>query len=148
MSPTVRRASLDDLDALAPLFDRYRHFYTQRYDEAASRAFIAQRLQRDESAVFLAELDAAPVGFTQLYPTFSSVRAARVWVLNDLYVDPSARRHGVARALTEGAIEHARADGAIRVELETMPENRSARALYEASGWSRYDETLRYHFTL
>ncbi|KRA14439.1 MULTISPECIES: GNAT family N-acetyltransferase [unclassified Lysobacter] len=148
MPVTVRRAYLDDLDALAPLFDRYRHFYTQRYDEAVSRAFIAQRLQREESVVFLAELDGAPAGFTQLYPSFSSVRAARVWVLNDLFVEADARRRGVAQALLNAAAEFARTDGAVRLELETDPDNATAQALYDASGWHRYDGTLRYHLPL
>lgn len=148
MPATARRASLDDLDTLAPLFDRYRHFYTQRYDPAVSRAFIAQRLQRDESVVFLAELDGAPAGFTQLYPSFSSVRAARVWVLNDLFVEADARRRGVAQALLDAAADFARADGAVRLELETNPDNATAQALYNAAGWQRYDGTLRYHLPL
>ncbi|MBF6025787.1 GNAT family N-acetyltransferase [Lysobacter niastensis] len=144
----VHRAGLDDLDALAPLFDRYRGFYQQSSDEALARRFLSQRLERSESAVFLAQLDGSPAGFTQLYPTFSSVRAARVWVLNDLFVAPDARRRGVAQALIDAAAAFARNDGAIRLELETMPDNRTAQALYEAGGWQRYDETLRYHLPL
>ena len=149
MSLTVRRAGLDDLDLLAPLFDRYRHFYTQRFDEAVSRSFLGERLSRGDSVLLLAALDGDDgAGFTQLYPMFSSVRAARVWVLNDLFVAPDARRHGVAQALIDAAAAFARDDGAIRLELETMPDNRTAQTLYEAGGWRRYDETLRYHLPL
>ena len=148
MPVTVRRAQLDDLDALAPLFDRYRHFYTQRYDLPTSRAFIAERLHNGESVVFLAELDGAAAGFTQLYPTFSSVRAARVWVLNDLFVEADARRRGVAQSLLDAAAGFARSDGAVRLELETNPDNLTAQALYDATGWQRYDGTLRYHLAL
>lgn len=144
----VHRATREDLDAVAPLFDRYRQFYGQHDDSAASHAFIAQRLQRGESVVLLASLDGSAAGFTQLYPSFSSVRAARVWVLNDLYVDPPARRSGVAQALLAAAAEFARADGAIALVLETMPGNRAAQALYEAHGWQRYDDTLRYMLPL
>lgn len=148
MNPTVRRAYSADLDLIAPLFDRYRQFYTAREDAAVSRAFIEQRLQRNESMVFLAELDGAPAGFAQLYPTFSSVRAARVWVLNDLFVEPHARRRGVAQALLAASAEFARADGAARLELETNPDNLPAQALYEAAGWQRFDDTLRYRLSL
>jgi ribosomal protein S18 acetylase RimI-like enzyme len=145
---SVRRATHEDLDVVAPLFDRYRQFYGKHDDSAASQAFIARRLQRDESVVLLATLEGVTAGFTQLYPSFSSVRAARVWVLNDLYVEASARRHGVAQALLAAAAEFARTDGAIELVLETMPDNRPAQALYEAQGWQRYDDTLRYRLPL
>jgi len=148
MNISTRRATLDDLDAVAPLFDAYRCFYGQLDDSAASHAFIAQRLQRDESVVLLAWLDGAAAGFTQLYPMFSSVRAARVWVLNDLYVEASARCRGVAQALLTAAAEFARGDGALRLVLETMPDNVAAQMLYDAQGWQRYDDTLRYQLPL
>lgn len=149
MSLSVRRANLDDLDLLAPLFDHYRHFYTQRHDENVSRAFIGERLGRGDSVVLLASLDGVDgAGFTQLYPTFSSVRAARVWVLNDLFVDPAARRRGVAQALLDAATGFARADGAARLELETDHDNVTAQALYDGVGWQRYDGTQRYHLPL
>lgn len=149
MSLTVRRAHAEDLDLLAPLFDRYRHFYTQRNDEVVSRAFIDERLRRGDSVLLLAALDGNDgAGFTQLYPTFSSVRAARVWVLNDLFVEPGARRRGVAQALLGAAADFARGDGAARLELETNHDNLTAQALYETTGWQRYDGTQRYHLPL
>jgi len=146
--PSVRLAGVDDLEVLGDLFERYRHFYTQRHEEAVSRAFIAQRVRRGESTVFLASLDGAPVGFTQLYPSFSSVRAARVWVLNDLYVVEPARRRRVSQALLPAAVDFARRDGAVRIELETSHDNLQAQALYDGAGWQRYDGTLRYHLPL
>jgi GNAT superfamily N-acetyltransferase len=145
----VSRATLGDLDALAPLFDGYRQFYAQPSDQGLARGFLSARLQRGESVVLLARLDdGMAAGFTQLYPTFSSVRAARVWVLNDLYVDVAARGHGVARALLQAAADFARDDGAIRLELETTPDNETAQALYRATGWQAYDGTLRFHLPL
>lgn len=154
MTASVHRATLDDLDALAPLFDGYRGFYEQPSDTGLARDFLAKRLQRAESVIFLATLDddtlhdGTPAGFTQLYPTFSSVRAARVWVLNDLFVTPAARKRGVAQALLDAAAAFARGDGAIRLELETTPENATAQALYRATGWREYDGTLRFHLPL
>lgn len=149
MTASIHRATLDDLDALGPLFDGYREFYEQPSDEELAREFLAARLQRAESVIFLAALDdGTPAGFTQLYPTFSSVRAARVWVLNDLFVAPGARKRGVAQALLDAAATFARGDGAIRLELETTPENATAQALYRATGWREYDGTLRFHLPL
>lgn len=143
MTTMVRRTGLTHLDVVARLFDQYRGFYGQPSDLATATAFIRARMERDESVIFLAWNDDAAVGFTQLYPAFSSVSASRVWILNDLLVVPEARRKGVARALLSAAAEFARADGALRLELEADHDNATAQALYRAMGWSPYDGTVR-----
>lgn len=135
MDIRIRRASAADLDAVAPLFDAYRRFYRQATDPALAREFLAARMHSGESVVLLAERDGAAAGFTQLYPLFSSVSCARMWVLNDLFVTDSARRGGVARALLDAAAGFARENGAIRIVLETSRDNAPARALYRSAGW-------------
>lgn len=145
---STRLATLDDLDALTPLFADYRAFYAQPHDLDTARTFLHARLLRSESTVILAHLDGTPAGFTQLYPLFSSVRAARTFLLNDLFVAAHARRHGVAQALLSAAAAFGRAEGAIRLELETMPDNHAAQALYRTEGWVQYDETLRFQLPL
>jgi ribosomal protein S18 acetylase RimI-like enzyme len=147
MSVVVRRADLTDVDAIAPLFDAYRRFYAQPGDLERARAWIAERLQRDEAVVLLATLDDRPCGFTQLYPMFSSVRTARLRILNDLYVDEDARRRGIARALLDAAVAFARAEGAAGLMLETGRDNAAARALYRAAGWQE-DASQWYSFPL
>ena len=148
MSISIRRAGMDDADAIAPLFDLYRSFYQQPSDPALARRFISERLQHEQSVILLADLDGKAVAFTQLFPSFSSVSARRSWILNDLYVHASARRKGIARALLQAASDFARADGAIRLELETDPDNRSAQALYRHMGWEPYEGTLRFRLHL
>lgn len=148
MPVTTRRATLDDLDALAPLFDAYRQFYGQPADLTRARDFLHARLSKDQSIVFLAESDGAAAGFTQLYPLFSSVRAVRTFLLNDLFVAEHARRRGVAQALLSAAGEYGKREGAIRLDLETMPDNHAAQALYRGQGWRQYDETLRFQLPL
>lgn len=142
---SILRATLADLPALAPLFDAYRVFYRQPSDIATAHAFLRERLQRSESVIFLAEDAGGQVlGFTQLYPGFSSVSARRVLILNDLYVVAHARRNGVARALVEAAHIHARVTGVARVTLSTARDNTSAQALYESLGYVRETEMLDY----
>ena len=68
----VRAAVLTDLDRLALLFEGYRRFYQQPADLAQSRAFLAERLTNVDSVVIVAEEGSDLVGFTQLYPLFSS----------------------------------------------------------------------------
>jgi ribosomal protein S18 acetylase RimI-like enzyme len=144
---SVRRAGTDDLDALVLLFDGYRQFYAQPPDLARSRAFLAERIARDESVLLLAEHAGAAAGFVQLYPLFSSVRTGRIWILNDLFVAPHARQLGVARALLRAACAHGLATSALGLQLETMPDNLAAQALYRSEGWQDGD-TLWFHLDL
>ena len=102
---TVRQAALDDLEALVPLFDGYRQFYGRASDPSAAREFLLARFNHGQSALFVAHVDDMPVGFTQLYPSFSSVSLARVFVLNDLFVQEDRRRKGVASKLISAATE-------------------------------------------
>jgi len=147
MDTTIRRASAADLDALVPLFDAYRVFYGQPSDPRRARHFLAERLANGESVVLLAERGPSAVGFTQLYPIFSSVRTARTWLLNDLFVAEGARRGGVARALLDAAAAFARGQGAAGLVLETTRDNAPARALYRAAGWHE-DETQWYSLSI
>lgn len=148
MSIEIRRAGNGDLDLIAPLFDLYRVFYGKPSDPALARDFIEARLGRDESVILLASVDGTVAGFAQLFPGFSSVSATRTWILNDLLVLPEARRRGVARALLTAAADFARADGALRLELETDHDNATAQALYRGMGWTPYDGTLRFRLPL
>ncbi len=145
----VKRASLADLDLVAPLFDAYRQFYDQPPNLALARGFIGERLEREQSVIFVALRSAgSAVGFTQLYPSFSSASAQRIFILNDLFVDPAARRCGVGQKLLDAAAEFGRSTGAIRLTLSTAHTNTAAQSLYEAHGWRR-DEVFRsYHLTL
>ena len=132
----ISRAGPADLDALAVLFDAYRQFYGQPSDVPRARDWLRSRLRVGESVVLLAKRDGAIAGFVQLYPMFSSVRTAKTWILNDLYVDAGARRGGVARSLLDAAAKFARDDGAAGISLETTQDNAAARALYRAAGWN------------
>ena len=143
----ISRAGPADLDALALLFDAYRGFYGQPSDVAGARDWLRSRLRVGESMVLVARRGADMVGFVQLYPMFSSVRLARTWILNDLYVLPTNRRGGVARALMDAAADFARADGAAGISLETARDNAPARALYRAAGWHE-DATQWYSLRL
>ena len=99
----VRQAGIGDLDALVPLFDAYRQFYKRDTDPPAAREFLFQRFQHQQSVIFIAHDDeGAAIGFTQLYPLFSSLTLARTFVLYDLFVAPSARRTRAPRGSCSG----------------------------------------------
>lgn len=145
---TVRRAVPADLDVLAALFDGYRRFYGRAGDPDAARQFLEERFDRDESVLFIAHEGDRPAGFTQLYPSFSSVSLARVYILNDLFVDERARRKGIASRLVGAATQFAQAQGAARLTLSTAVTNDGAQALYRALGWTRDDRFQVYHCTI
>jgi ribosomal protein S18 acetylase RimI-like enzyme len=145
---TVRRAVLEDIDVLAPLFDAYRRFYEQPGDVALASAYLHARLERGESVILVAEGDGALLGFCQLYPTWCSVAAAPIFVLYDLFVDDGVRRGGVGRALMHAAQAFGREAGALRLDLSTARTNARAQALYESLGWQRDDVYLTYSLSL
>ncbi|MGO8949037.1 MAG: GNAT family N-acetyltransferase [Ktedonobacterales bacterium] len=140
----VTLAGPGDISRLAPLFDAYRQFYEQPADLLGAERFLAERLIRGESVVFLAEAShglapATLAGFTQLYRSFSSVSMEPLYILNDLYVVPGSRRLGAARALLEHARDFASSTGATSMVLQTAVTNKAAQALYESLGWRRDD---------
>jgi ribosomal protein S18 acetylase RimI-like enzyme len=149
LAATIRRATASDLERVVPLFDAYRQFYRKPPDLELARRFIAERFERGDSTIFLALGDGDDaVGFGQLFPSLSSGAAARIFILNDLYVAPSARKSGVGRALLEAAAAFGRAEGAVRLTLSTELTNTPAQALYEAAGWQP-DRAFRvYHLPL
>ncbi len=142
----IVRATARHVELLTPMFDEYRQFYKQAPDSGQARRFLRERLRRDESVVFLAigdGEDGTGVGFTQLYPSFSSVSLKRVWILNDLFVVPDARRRGIASALLERAERFAVETQAKGLELKTAKDN-PAQHLYERMGWQR-DEAFHHY---
>ena len=136
MSLAVRLATPDDLAPLAALFDQYRQFYEQAADLDRARTFVAERMARGESIIFVAaDTQDTLLGFCQLYPSFCSVAAAPILVLYDLFVAPGARRLGLAKALIQAAQGYATAQGVARMDLTTAHTNTKAQALYISLGW-------------
>src|SRR2546425_347612 len=115
----LRQATVADLDLLVPLFDAYRQFYRQPSEPERARRFLQERFEHNQSVIFLAFKDAAAIGFTQLYPSFSSGAMARIFILNDLFVAPEARGRGAGSALLQAAAQYGRSVGAIRLVLST-----------------------------
>ena len=140
----ILEAGLAELELLAPLFDQYRQFYRQESDLNGACSFLRERMERGESIVYLAVLHTAAVGFVQLYPSFSSTSMQRLWILNDLFVAPSARRSGVAKALMERARQLAIATQAKGLALATWIENTPAQRLYEELGYVKDTEFFHY----
>ncbi len=145
---TVRQAILADLEDLTALFDRYRQFYGKAGDLEGARRFLLERFEHGQSILLIAHANGEPAGFTQLYPSFSSLSMARIFVLNDLFVAATARRQGTASQLLSAATALARQLGAVALTLSTALDNHAAQALYEGSGWQRDTDFFTYDLRL
>ena len=148
MAHTIRQATVNDVEPLVPLFDAYRQFYGRTSDVAAARTFLLARFANRESTLFIAHQGEMAIGFAQLYPSFSSVSLARIFILNDLFVQEQARRTGVASSLLSAAATFAVSLGAVRLSLSTALTNDAAQALYRSAGWNRDQQFSVYHLAL
>ena len=141
----IVEAGMHDLDALVPLFDQYRMFYEQPSDPVLARRFLRARIEHRSSVIFLAvepqEDGEKTLGFALLYPSFNSVMATPIWLLNDLYVIEAAGRRGIAQALIARGTALAEETGARALSLSTAKENAPSRKLYESLDF-RLDETF------
>jgi GNAT superfamily N-acetyltransferase len=146
----VFQAHLEHLQEVSELFDQYRVFYQSASDLDAAKNFIQERFQKGDSVIFVASDVAGDqeqiIGFTQLYPSFSSVSMKRIWILNDLFVVETQRRKGIAKLLMQAAENFARETGAIRIALATQVSNEAAQLLYESRGYILDD--WFYHYAL
>jgi len=135
-------ATLEDIPAIEPLFNLYREFYKMERDKEGARLFLTARLKNKESIIIYAKEGGEVVGFTQLFPTFSSAVLKKVYILNDLFVVEDQRGRGVAKLLIEEAIEIARQEGCPRVSLSTAKDN-PAQFLYEKLGFK--ESTFKFY---
>ena len=144
----VYQASIQDLEGVSRIFDLYRTFYNQTSDLEGARIFLKERLLNKESVIFVATVNKEYVGFTQLYPTFSSISMKRAWILNDLYVDEKARGQGVGERLLQMAKEHGMQTGANSISLSTAFDNYTAQKLYEKNQYKRDEQFFQYELSL
>jgi GNAT superfamily N-acetyltransferase len=144
----IIRCTPDHVELVAPLFDAYRIFYGQSSDFGGARIFLRERMEKNESVIFLAFMDSEAVGFTQLYPSFSSISMKRVWILNDLFVAENARKQGVAEALMHRAKTLAVDTRSKGIALETGAENFGAQQLYEKLFYAKNVESFHYFLSL
>lgn len=132
---TIRKGTINDIDELVLLFDDYRVFYEMPSDIESARTFISNRISQNESEIFVAEFENKLVGFVQLYPLFSSTRMKKLWLLNDLFVNPNYRNKGISIALIEEAKKLCINTKACGMMLETAKSNIVGNNLYPKTGF-------------
>ena len=144
----IYQATIKDLEGTAHLFNLYRMFYNQDSDIEGAKTYINERLEKKDSIIFVVKDNEEFLGFTQLYPIFSSISMKRTWILNDLYVDAKARKLGVGELLLNTAKGFAVETGAKSLSLSTAVDNFSAQRLYEKLGYDRDNDFYHYELDL
>lgn len=144
----IKKADISDLEPLNDLFDQYRRFYKKESDLEASARFLSDRIEKNESEIYMAWEDETATGFVQLFPVFSSTRMARYWLLNDLFVAPRYRGKGFSKALIERAKQLCRDSNACGMYLETGKGNDIGNQLYPATGFKRMDSVNFYEWSV
>ncbi len=129
-----------DFADLLPLVRGYCDFYDAEPTDAALLELFAA-LSHDPACEGLQLLargaDAEPLGFATLYWTWSTTRASRIGVMEDLFVRPEVRGTGVGRRLIASCQEQCRRRGASLLAWQTAPDNRRAQRLYDGIGATR-----------
>ena len=141
----IRSATTEDLNKLLRLYVAYRVFYGEAPEEQRSAAFILDRLKQSSGRYFLALHRDDAIAFMHLMPSTNTLAMRPIWLLEDLYVDESARGQGVATALVSHSEAFARSTGAERLTLATAYDNLAAQHLYKKLGYVREDHFLYFH---
>ena len=135
MTTQIRKATIEDLDQLSTLFDSYRVFYKKQSNVNEAKLFLTSRLTLNDSTILVAETAKVLVGFTQLYPSFSSTQMKPLLILNDLFVNSNYRSNGISKLLIENAKQIAKATSSSGLMLETEKSNTIGNQLYPSIGF-------------
>ena len=148
MSIVITRATKEHYKDVGALFDLYRQFYKYRTNLKASTKFIKDRINQNESFIFICFYKKEPAGFVQLYETFDSLNINKKLILYDLYVDKKYRKNGIGRKLMDQAKKLAKFKKIQNIELSTAKNNKKAQSLYESLDYKRDKEYYNYFLEL
>ncbi len=129
------QAKPEHLKVLVPLFNAYRIFYEQDSNLEAAKEFLSERLKNKDSVIFIAFVNEQAVGFTQLYPLFSSVSMTTMYLLNDLYIASPFRNMGIGEALINQAKQLCETENSKGLAIQTAFNN-PAQKLYQRLGFT------------
>ena len=157
MAATIRATSADDWDAVIPLFDALDEFHRRElpwlFQEPGAafrdRQFLEAIASNDRAQIFVAADQDVVVGFVHVRlfdtpdtPAFiEQLRAA----VDDLFVDPTCRRSGIARKLLKTAEDWARSKGAVGIDLNVYAFNTTGQRVFAAAGFEILSKRMTKH---
>lgn len=141
----IRTCTIDDLERLVPAFDKYRQFYRQKSQPEQIRDFLKSLIEQERSKIFLSYEEGELTGFVQLYPSYSSIGLAPIWILNDFFIFGGSDRREIAKGLLDAAKMLCEASKAVRLEVTTRKENHRLHKIYRDYGFEK-DYKYDYYF--
>jgi len=146
----IVRVRAEHVEQLLPLMQAYCEFYEAAPSDVALRGLAEALLadpQRAGIQLLARDRDGTALGFATIFWTFSTLSAAPIGLMNDLYVAPVARGMGVGRALIDACARECARRGVGELEWYTAPENRRAQSVYDGTGATR-SEWVNYSFAV
>jgi len=149
MKIKIIKAGKKHIKDVGILFDLYRQFYKYESNLIESTNYIKDRINNNESTIFIAISDAdEAIGFVQLYETFGSLDLGKIIILYDLYVKENHRKNNIGRQLMIKSHEYAKKINAKRIQLSTAIDNYIGQSLYESLGYVKDDDFYTYDFEI
>ena len=149
MNFKIINAEEKHIEEIGVLFDLYRQFYKYESNLIESTNYIKERINNNESTIFIAISDAnEAIGFVQLYETFGSLDLGKIIILYDLYVKEDHRKNNIGRKLIIKSHEYAKKINAKRIQLSTAIDNYIGQSLYESLGYVKDDDFYTYDFEI
>jgi GNAT superfamily N-acetyltransferase len=142
MTATVRLTAATQplFSQAAALFDEYRQHYGANPAPEAVEEWMRDQVISDRTRIYVATADVRAYGICSVAIVPAALTLRTVWLVRDLFVEPRARHHGVARQLLTDVAEEARTSGAHRLSLLTETANTRAASVYTASGFVPLDD--------
>ena len=149
MKIKIIKAEQKHIKEVGILFDLYRQFYKYESNLIESTNYIKDRINNNESTIFIAISDAnEAIGFVQLYETFGSLDLGKIIILYDLYVKEDHRKNNIGSQLMIKSHEYAKKINAKRIQLSTAIDNYIGQSLYESLGYVKDDDFYTYDFEI
>ena len=149
MKIKIIKAEQKHIKEVGILFDLYRQFYKYESNLIESTNYIKDRINNNESTIFIAISDAnEAIGFVQLYETFGSLDLGKIIILYDLYVKEDHRKNNIGRQLMIRSHEYAKKIKAKRIQLSTAIDNFIGQSLYESLGYVKDIDFYTYDFEI
>jgi len=149
MKIKIIKAEQKHIKEVGILFDLYRQFYKYDSNLIESTNYIKDRINNNESTIFIAINDAdEAIGFVQLYETFGSLDLGKIIILYDLYVKEDHRKNNIGRKLMIKSHEYAKKINVKRIQLSTATDNFISQSLYESLGYVKDIDFYTYDFEI
>ncbi len=140
MTATLRDATADDAGLIAGFVRALAEFEKLAHEAVAEDSDFATALDTGRISALIAEIDGAPIGFALWFHTFSTFTGQQGMYLEDLFVLPEHRGHGIGRTILRDLARRALASGCSRLEWSVLDWNKPAVDFYRAIGAKPMDE--------